>query len=202
MIPVALVAASWVGPETRQLQLALLAGAALWLVHPGVAVGVALGGGWVFLYRRSRQRRMIETPVDDVVAFGELVSLALSSGASPLAALTAAGRYGPPNIGPEVQRVLRKAIAGGAAVALRGYTGAVEPILRPIGHALATGAPLGLRVEAALADLRAEVHAARMARVRRLPVRLLFPLTLLILPGFMVLTLGPSLLAALDRLQF
>ncbi|GBE25674.1 hypothetical protein BMS3Bbin02_01962 [bacterium BMS3Bbin02] len=202
MIPVLLVAVSWVVPVDGRRQAALWVVAALWLVHPVLAGIAVLAIGWVLMFQRARKHRVVSTPPDDVVAFGELVSLALSSGASPLAAVALAGRHGPPSVGPDVHHILRKAAAVGAAVAFRGYTGAVAPVLAPVGHALATGAPLGLRVDAALGDLRAEVHAERMARVRRLPVRLLFPLTLLILPGFMVLTLGPSLLAALDRLQF
>jgi len=202
MIPVLLVAVSWIVPVDGRRQAALWVAAVLWLVHPVLTGIAALATGWALLFRRARKRRVASKPPDDIVAFGELVSLALSSGASPLTAVTVAGRHGPPSVGPDVHHILRSTAAAGAATAFRGYTGAVAPILVPIGHALATGAPLGLRVDAALADLRAEVHAERMERVRRLPVRLLFPLTLLILPGFMVLTLGPSLLAALDRLQF
>jgi hypothetical protein len=33
-----------------------------------------------------------------------------------------------------------------------------------------------------------------------LPVKLLFPLALLILPGFLLLTVGPALLTGLNRL--
>lgn len=202
MIPVVLVAAGLLMPGNVRRQSALWMAAGLSLIHPAVMVTAGAGAVWVALYRRAKSRRVTVIPSDDIVAFGELVSLALSSGASPHAAVELAAQHGPASVADEVGRVLRQAASGGSAVAFRGYNGALAPILTPIGHALASGAPLGMRVDGALGDLRAEVHAARMARVRRLPVRLLFPLTLLILPGFMILTLGPSLLTALDRLQF
>lgn len=202
MIPVVFVAAGLLTSGNVRRQSALWVAAGLWLVHPAIMLAVATGTAWVALYRRAKSRRVMVIPADDVVAFGELVSLALSSGASPHAAVELAAQHGPTSVVDEVGRVLRQAASGGSAVAFRGYNGALAPILTPIGHALASGAPLGMRVDGALGDLRAEVHAERMARVRRLPVQLLFPLTLLILPGFMILTLGPSLLTALDRLQF
>ena len=40
-----------------------------------------------------------------------------------------------------------------------------------------------------------------MAAARRLPVRLLVPVALLMLPGFVVLTAGPALLGAAERLR-
>ena len=54
-----------------------------------------------------------------------------------------------------------------------------------------------------LADVLNEVlagHAERITVARRLPVRLLLPLALLILPGFVVLAVGPAVLQALARL--
>lgn len=201
MIPVLLVGFGLLGEERLQYPTAPLVVAGLWMLHPGLAIGAAVVGGWLVLFRKATLRRSTGISPDDVVAFGELVSLAMSSGASPIAAVSAARKYGPASIAGEVDRILRRSSAGHAAAVFRGHVGAVTPIITPIGHALATGAPLGLRVEVALTELRADVHASKVARLRRLPVRLLFPLTLLILPGFMVLTLGPSLLATLDRLQ-
>ena len=63
-----------------------------------------------------------------------------------------------------------------------------------------TGAPVAAAVRAYVAEQRDADRARALAAARRLPVQLLFPLTLLVLPGFMVLTIGPALLAALERL--
>jgi Flp pilus assembly protein TadB len=201
MIPVLFVGLGLFAEEKFRYPTAPLVVAGLWILHPGLGIGVAVVGGWLVLFRKAMLRRVTSTSPDDVVAFGELVSLAMSSGASPIAAVSAARKHGPESIAGEVGRILRRSSTGHAAAAFRGHTGALAPIIAPIGHALTTGAPLGLRVDVALTELRADVHARQVARLRRLPVRLLFPLTLLILPGFMVLTLGPSLLATLDRLQ-
>jgi hypothetical protein len=42
------------------------------------------------------------------------------------------------------------------------------------------------------AERRHAEQACNLERARRLPVRLLLPLALLILPGFMVLVVGPA----------
>jgi hypothetical protein len=55
-------------------------------------------------------------------------------------------------------------------------------------------------VAALVVEQRAEERARAVAAAKRLPVRMLFPLALLILPGFLVLTVGPTLLSAFDRL--
>ena len=56
-------------------------------------------------------------------------------------------------------------------------------------------------LEVSLREAQAEQTTARLEAARRLPVRLMLPLALLILPGFVVLAVGPALLEALDRLQ-
>ena len=53
-----------------------------------------------------------------------------------------------------------------------------------------------------LADqLHADLAAHRLAAVRKLPVAMLFPLTLLILPGFLLLTVAPALFDAFAALE-
>ena len=50
-------------------------------------------------------------------------------------------------------------------------------------------------------DLTAELAARRLESVRRKPIAMLFPLTLLILPGFLLLAVAPAVLDALGRLD-
>jgi tight adherence protein C len=66
-------------------------------------------------------------------------------------------------------------------------------------RALVTGAPLLASIDGYATNLRRIERSAAIERARRLPVKLLFPLALLILPGFLLLTLGPALLAGLGR---
>lgn len=67
-------------------------------------------------------------------------------------------------------------------------------------RALLTGAPLQPAVTGYATMLRNEERTRQLTSVRRLPVKLLFPLALLILPGFLILTIGPAVLGSLQRL--
>jgi len=77
----------------------------------------------------------------------------------------------------------------------------VSPPLRPVLEVLLAserlGAPVGPTLARLAADGRARLRRAALARARTLPVRLLFPLVFLVLPAFLLLTVGPVLLAGL-----
>jgi tight adherence protein C len=59
------------------------------------------------------------------------------------------------------------------------------------------GTPLAQALAVQSASLRAERRLAAEARARRLPVLILFPLTLCVLPSLLILFLGPPLLSFL-----
>jgi hypothetical protein len=79
------------------------------------------------------------------------------------------------------------------------------PLMRPlfgrIALAQASGAPMHEAVSAYLADGRAARRGKALEQVRRLPVALMVPLGLLILPGFVVLFVGPIVLNSLVDLS-
>ncbi|MBT8250596.1 MAG: hypothetical protein KJN81_10070, partial [Acidimicrobiia bacterium] len=50
---------------------------------------------------------------------------------------------------------------------------------------------LAAAVDAATAEIVRDRLATRLTTIRKLPVRLMVPLTLCILPGFVLMTLGP-----------
>jgi pilus assembly protein TadC len=56
-------------------------------------------------------------------------------------------------------------------------------------------------VEAFASEQRHAEHNRSLAAARRLPVKLLLPLALLILPGFVILAVGPALARSLARLD-
>ena len=114
-------------------------------------------------------------------------------------AVEAAARYVGPALASQVRGTLRHS-AGGTAVSFESAAGDAEGLFRLAGRAAATGAPLLPAVGAYAAELRSEARTRSLAAARRLPVRLLFPLTLLILPGFLILTVGPTVLSGVRRL--
>ena len=132
---------------------------------------------------------------EDDVLLAELTALGLSAGLSFPASLEAAARHASGAGGDQVRRALRTPGA-------RGDAGPATGLFALADRALLTGAPLLASVDGYAMSLRRDRRAAATERVRRLPVKLLFPLALLILPGFLLLTVGPAILAGLERLRF
>jgi len=164
---------------------------------------LALGAtGLALAVRRHRSRRgAAATDEEDVVLLADLLVLALGAGLGLPAALDEATAGLGGGLAAELKAVRRSMEQAGAEAGLAGATGRAERLYRLLGRAAATGAPLMGAVEAFAAERRHEQHTRRLEAARRLPVRLLLPLALLILPGFVVLAVGPALLEALSRLQ-
>ena len=128
-------------------------------------------------------------------------ALGLRAGLTLDAALRAARPDLPGPLSAEVGAVLRRARSQGIALALAGAGGHGERVYRITERAVRTGAPVAAAIEALADELRHEDHARRMADARRLPVRMLLPLALLILPGFVLVLIGPALAGSLARLD-
>ncbi len=129
------------------------------------------------------------------------VALGLRAGLTLEGALRAAVPDLPPNLQADVGGVLRRARSRGMAAALAAAAGDGGPLYRITERAVRTGASLAAAVEALAGELRHEDHSRRVADARRLPVRMLLPLALLILPGFVLALVGPALLGGLARLD-
>jgi pilus assembly protein TadC len=61
--------------------------------------------------------------------------------------------------------------------------------------------PLAGQLNAMALDRRRAAAAASRERLARLPVKMLFPLAFLILPGFVLLTVVPPLMSGLSKLS-
>ncbi len=178
-VPVALV---W-------FPLATAAGLLFWLVGSVVRA-------------RFERRRTAASAQADVLVLGELSALGLAAGLDFVSALHRAAEPLSDEVRMEVQGMLRRAHLEGFSAALAGEGGRCRRLFRLAARAVETGAPVRGAVEAFVDDAISEERAAGLAAIRRLPVKLLFPLSLLILPGFMVLTIGPALLGSVRRLTF
>lgn len=145
---------------------------------------------WVVARRRPRS----PGHGDDDAALAELTALGLGAGLTFPAAATAAASVVP----GEASARLRRAIRVGGDVT----PGTVddEGLMVVARRALSTGAPLQAAVSGYATALRNEERSRALTAARRLPVKLLFPLALLILPGFLILTIGPAVLGSLERL--
>lgn len=171
------------------------------LLTPPLAVP-CIGLVALFLaWRRLRLRTSTLPDAGQVTLLAELTSLGLSAGLSFSQALREAGRYVADPLAAEVGDVLRMSRTQGLATVLERVDGHGKGLYRIAGRAIRTGAPVRPAVAGLVDELRAEERATELERARKLPVKMLFPLALLILPGFLVLTVGPTLLGALDRLR-
>jgi tight adherence protein C len=138
---------------------------------------------------------------DGVPLTADLLAVALGAGLTPFLALGVAARSAPEPVASHLTTVLA-AVEGGQrlADALAARSDAT-PVLRPLLEVLLAserlGAPVGSALAHLAADGRGRARRAALERARTLPVRLLFPLVFLVLPAFLLLTVGPVVLAGL-----
>jgi tight adherence protein C len=196
----ALLVALAAGLLVRRHRTAVAAGTGVALLQPllGAAGAVALAAGRY--YRRMRRRRhRAEAAAADVAVLAEMAGLGLSAGLTLIRALDAARAHVHPVLAEELDRLLRRAAGGGLGRTLAASDGYGRRFYVVAARAVVTGAPLAPAVDGFVREAVAEQRAGRLEAARRLPVRLMLPLALLILPGFVLLTVGPTVLAALER---
>ena len=181
----------------RAAGVAVGVGAFLVFPIPTVVVLAALGL-WVGWRELARRRSHARHAPDDLSLLVDLTGLGLTAGLTFPAAITAGAEYVDESLSAEVRRVLRDRTIGRGTVGT--VDGVTSGLFGVIDRALVTGAPMLPAVSGYGAALRSEERHRHLAAVRRLPVKLLFPLSLLILPGFLLLTVGPALLGGLQRL--
>jgi tight adherence protein C len=159
----------------------------------------------VLLARRAKRRqRSLDGGVPDLAEF--LVAT-VEAGLGPAVALQ---RSGPSVRGPlasELSTLTQEIELGvpwrDALQSLRDRTDApsLNRLVTAVTRSQRLGTPIGPALRAVSAELRAERQARAEELARKAPVKMLFPLIFLILPAFLLLTLGPVLLATLRSLH-
>ncbi len=162
---------------------------------------VRVGRGLLRIRGRRRSAAQLERELPTVL---DLLGVAVGAGASPAGALETATRWGPPLMGDPLGRALVSVRLGAALPDALGDLAGEIPELAPVADALIASARLGAPAGPTLARLGDESRAALRrrgeARARTLPVKLLFPLVLLVLPAFGLLTVAPAVISAMSRL--
>ncbi|MDH3193803.1 MAG: type II secretion system F family protein [Acidimicrobiia bacterium] len=161
-------------------------------------VGVSL---IVRLVRQVSQRRRVDRQADrDVAVLARGMYVAVSAGLSVTAALSVATIGLSTAIDDEVRTLIRAARRDGMALALAEAPGRCGKLFGLLARAQGTGASVADAI-AGYVDEQRESHRLEVTEAaRRLPIKLTVPLALLILPGFVVLTVGPSVLESARRL--
>ena len=189
------VRARW--PERRSWAIAV--SAALTAAQPATLAVLAPGWALVLLRARStRPARSKQAPGLDHL--GQVLFIALSAGLPVAAALEfATGEVGPVQAN-EVRRVLRVARSHGLSTALAAADGTTVRLFAVLARAQLTGASAVKAVASFVDEERKERRAGAAEAAQRLPVKLTVPLALLILPGFVLLTFGPTVISTIQRL--
>lgn len=127
-----------------------------------------------------------------------LLLVEIRSGMSVLASLLAVSDALP---GYRALRVVsRVALVSGLSVALRHADEQLGPVVAQLARAQRSGASLSEVVRRLLDNDLAAERSTRIARARTLPVRLMIPVTLLMLPGLVLFLYAPSLLGMFEDL--
>lgn len=168
--------------------------AALGLMIAGPLGGLA-GGAVAWLWARRRAR---PSPIPEPRLVMVLLLVEIRSGSSVLAALQRASARLPSY--PALHRVARVATVSGLVAALSECDDALRPIVAQLARAQRSGSSLDSAVRRMLDQDLASFRSGRLARARALPVKLMVPVTLLMLPGLVLLLYAPALIRTFSRL--
>lgn len=157
---------------------------------PGAVTALVVVG-----LRRHMPRRHREVDLRPIMM---VLLVELRGGRSVLSALQAASSRFPE--AAELKKVVSVASVAGLTSAVDEARGRLRFLLIHLARAQATGASAADAVRRFLDDDLARERAERQARIKALPVRLMLPLSLLTLPGVVLLAYGPTVLSLLDGL--
>jgi hypothetical protein len=158
-------------------------------------MGAAIGAVIPHVWRRVRERPAPNPPITLVLL---LLLVQLRSGLSVLASLVEVSDALPEY--RSLRTVARVARVSGLVVALPYGDDELRPVVAQLARAQRSGASLSGSVRRMLEERLAADRARRIARARTLPVRLMIPVTLLMLPGLILALYAPSLLAMFEDL--
>ena len=172
----------------------------------GLALGAFIGLVGMFDYFEGRgptrpRSQAKQSHFRDVPDFLDIVSLAITCGASVLDALSLGARLGPASIRSRLHLLvaaISKRVSFSTALA-SAEVDAGDPIaviLDVLEQGHIEGGSVARRLEYLAVDYRRIGASRDSAEARRLSVRILFPMVLCMLPSFALLTIVPVLVAS------
>lgn len=176
---------------------------------PLSAAGLAFAGyrapALLIRLRAGNRRDEISASIPDVV---DLLAVCAQAGLNLPMALARVAERTQGDLGQELTRTVQQIGLGvPRAQALQELADRNEVAeLEALAATLVNAERFGTRIASTLATLSADIRGKRRRRAeeeaRRAPVKILFPLVFLILPGFILITLVPLLLGAFATLGF
>jgi len=168
----------------------ILAGCLVFGGPPAVVV-TAMG----MLVWRRRSARSKPPPLRPVLM---MLLVELRSGMSVLASLQSVSRRFPDH--RALASSVRVATVSGIDRAVATADGDTKVMLAHLARSLAGGGSGADAIRRMLDSDLAREKATRLARARSLPVQMMVPLTLFLLPGVVLVSYGPTLVALIDDL--
>ena len=167
------------------------------LILVGAAV-LGLAPSCRFLGTRRRSPRA--AVLQELAEICDLAAIGLTGGLNMATSLRIAKDVGSGVISCELEKILAVARIDGLGQAMASAGGDGARPYQTVSRTDATGGPMLQSVRALADEMWAEQATAVVEKARKLPVAMLLPLTLLILPGFLLLTIAPAVLEAFSRL--
>jgi tight adherence protein C len=173
------------------------------IVLAGASAGMAWYGAPFLVKRRARLRlQQIDYEVPELV---DLLVATVEAGVGFAGALQLSARRTRGPLGEELRLTLREQSMGLAPdETLRNLLArANSPALRAFVQAILQGETLGVSIGKILRDLAVDMRKRRRQaaeeRAQKAPIKLLFPLVMLILPAMFIVILGPAVYAILKQ---
>jgi pilus assembly protein TadC len=161
----------------------------------GGPFGAIVGGVIPFAVSRIRATR-VKPPATRLVLL--LLLVELRSGLSVLASLQHVSASLPAHA--DLRRVSRVATVSGLTASISHSGPDLRPVVSQLARSQRSGGSLSSTVRHLLERDLAEERTRRLAKARALPVRLMLPVTLLMLPGLVLMLYAPSLIGLFDEL--
>ncbi len=169
-------------------------------VHPGLGIVYAASHFGVVQVRRIQSMRL-EAALDraDELTAIDLVASGVEAGVSFSIAVSTAGRFLSSQVAGDLERHLRQANRN-ATVDPETDPTPIDVMFQIARLSASSGAALGTELRG-LSDAERDRDDARHdERLARLPVKMLFPLALLILPGFLLVAVVPAVVGGVSKL--
>lgn len=166
-----------------------------------VALGVATFPGSGVVAATRHRRRCGARDSRELAEICDLAAICLTGGLNIDTSLRIAVAAGAGPIAGDIEKVLAIARIDGLGEAMATAHGGGARLYQTVSRAAAAGGPMLQSVRTLADELWEEHAAAAVEKARKLPVGMLLPLTLLILPGFLLLAIAPAVLNAFSRLS-
>lgn len=163
----------------------------------GMIVAAALVGG-THLRRLAAGRAGVSDQRSEELLAADLVASGVEAGVSFDEAVSVASGFVSAPVAADLQGMARTAHRSRVT---DDTDSVVAEMFRLSRRSADTGAPLASGLRSLSKAERAQDEAERMEQLERLPVKLLFPLAFLILPGFLLVAVAPALVSGISKLS-